>query len=121
MAATDCRRSLSKTDPVTDTLVELVSRSLESSVADWLAAVESRSDMMQDSFFTAEDFLFFFLTDAKSQLGPSSIGMSIICSRMLSDKDDDWLGETALLVEGPGAEMLSLVNPMGVMESPSRT
>ncbi len=32
-------------------------------------AVLSRSDMMQDNFRTAFDFRFFFLIEAKSQLG----------------------------------------------------
>merc|ERR1719438_702713 len=102
----DCRRSLSRTNCPEGSI------SLESR-ADVFVSVLSRSDMIQDNFLTALDLLFFFLTEAKSQLGPSRGSASTSCSKNDSVNAEDWSGDGIMIDEGLG-------RPTGVV-SVSRT
>ena len=97
--------------------------------SDWLPskdelAVLSRSDIIQDSFLTADDLFFFFLTEANNQLGPSMGSIPTICSKKDSVKDADvlaTLGDVGLAtVDVVGLEKSSLGSPTGVL-STSRT
>ena len=89
----------------------------------WLTSKESvvlsKSDMMQESFLTAEDRRFFFLREANNQLGPSIGSTPTICSKNDSVKDTDVFGRFGDIglatVEVVGLNKSSLGSPTGVV------
>ena len=100
--------------------VSCSSRSLLSTLE--LPVVLPMSDKMQDNFRTTLDFHFFFLMEAKSQLGPSrgSPPSTAICSRKKdseNEADSFCLGDGAgLAAEESGRGMETLLgNPTGVV------